>query len=146
MFKLVKILNGRINQPEPICLPVQADAANKICLFAGSFLRLDAGKLVNCKATEKPEYLCAKTMTVENGAQADAVVYPLTADMVFECPVSGDANTLVVGESYTLAQTIYDATNELSYASGVATQTEGGVVRVYQPSKDGKTIWVTISA
>lgn len=145
MFKLVKILNGRINQPEPIRLPAQAEDT-ALHLVAGSVLKLQNGKLVHCGATDKPAYLCVEDATLAPGDTRMVCVFPITADMVFEVPTA-DASALVAGERYTLALTT-GAAGQV-YASGVTATTTGGVVCVYDkvdPAGDGKRVHVTIPA
>ena len=145
MFKLVKILNGRINQPEPVCLPAEAEET-ALHLAAGSVLKLQNGKLVNCGATDKPAYLCVGDVTLVPGEARTVCVFPITPDMVLEASTE-DASVLTVGALYTLAQTTGEA--EQSYASGVTATTTGGVARVYDkvdPAGDGKRVRVTIPA
>ena len=145
MFKLVQILNGRINQPEPIRLPAEATETG-LCFVAGSMLKLANGKLVNCGPTDKPMYLCAESVELAPHAVCLLCVFPVTPDMVFETPVA-DASALVVGELYTLAQSATPSGQ--SYASGVTTTMTNGVARVYDkvdPMGDGKRVRITIPA
>jgi hypothetical protein len=145
MFKLVKILNGRINQPEPIRLPAKAEDT-ALCFEAGSVLKLAAGKLANCEATDKPAYLCAESAKLAPGDERMICVFPINADMVFEVPCA-DASALVAGGLYTLSLTASEAGHGI--ACGVTTTTAGGVARVYDkvdPAGDGKRVRVTIPA
>ena len=145
MFKLVKILNGRINQPEPIRLPAEA-ADTDLCFVAGSMLKLANGRLENCGPTDQPMYVCAESVQLAPHAVRLLCVFPITPDMVFEAPVA-DASALVVGELYTLAQSVTDAGQ--SYASGVTATKTNGVARVYDkvdPAGDGKRIRITFPA
>ncbi len=147
MFKLVKILNGRTNQGEPVRLPVASDATNSLHYSRGCLLTLKNGVLANCGATDKPMYYCIEGRTIAPAASATMWVMPLSDDMVFEAPVtySDTPNTLAVGGLYTTAQTVYDSTNNLSVASGITDVSVGGTVRVYSlPESDGDKIWVTI--
>lgn len=148
MFKLVKILNGRINQPEPMALPLTA-GATPVTVKRGSLLTVKNGVLANCAATDKPMYFCAHSTTLAAGETAEIPVFLLSPDMVFETTVaySDTPKALALGGLYTLAQTTYDSENGLSYASGMTDVSTGGVVRVFdlsRPDGDGKKIWVTI--
>ena len=145
MFKLVKILNGRINQPEPVRLPASAEET-ALYLVAGSLLKLVNGSLANCGPTDKPAYLCAESVTVAPHETCMVCVFPITPDMVLEAPTAS-ASALTVGELYTLAQSV--SADGQTYASGVTSTTANGVVRVYDkvdPAGDGKRVRVTVLA
>lgn len=118
MFKLAKILNGRINQSEPIKLKTAAGASFEY----GTALTLAAGVLVNCAATTKPLYICGEDAKADT--KTEITVYPIDANQIFEVSVSASPSSLHVGDKVTLAVTDGKAT-------GVTATTTGGVAEIF---------------
>ena len=94
MFRLVKILNGRINQGEPVKLP--STSGEKYSF--GEALVLTGGKLT--KATAAPTPICGED--VEKSTGADIVAVPVSADMIFEVAFSAAPTSVNVGDKVTL--------------------------------------------
>lgn len=116
MFRLVKILNGRINQGEPMRLPSNGGIRYTI----GEALILSSGKLTRCGATTKPTFICCEDYSTPTTDNRDILVEPVTADMIFEVPFSEDPTNITVGNKVTLdASTGKQVTATIT--SGVAT-------------------------
>lgn len=116
MFRLVKILNGRINQGEPVKLPTTAGESYSF----GEALVLNGGKLTKCSETKKPEFICCEDYDASStNKKDDILVEPVSADMIFEAPVSASPTSLVAGAKVTLDANGLGVT--ATTASGVAT-------------------------
>ena len=116
MFRLVKILNGRTNQAEPVRLPSNAGIRYTI----GEALILSAGRLTRCGATTKPTFMCCEDISTPSSGSRDVLVEPITADMIFEVPFSEDPTNLTVGSMVTLDSTTGKQITATT-SSGVAT-------------------------
>ena len=116
MFKLIKILNSGTNVPEP--RRVKNGGAS---IVAGCALNYSAGAVVSSTATSKPDCIAM----CDALAGAEAFVYDITPDMLFEVTVTADPDALAVGNALTLA---IDG-NGIAY--GVTATTSGGVATVY---------------
>ncbi len=115
MFRLVKILNGRTNQAEPVKLATTASESYSV----GEALVLSGGALTKCGATEKPTYIAAADYTAPAAEQAPLTAYPVSDGMIFECPVGAAPTSLHIGDKVTLATDGQGVT--ATTASGVAT-------------------------
>ena len=118
MFRLVKILNGRINEAEPVKIKTKSGVAYEY----GTALGLDAGVLINCTATTKPLYICGEDAKADE--KTEITVYPIDPNQIFEAPISVAPTSVVVGAKVTLALTDGKAT-------GVTATTTGGVAEVF---------------
>lgn len=118
MFRLVKILNGRINETEPVKLKTKSGVAYEY----GTALGLSAGTLINCTEKTKPLYICGEDAKADE--KAEITVYPIDPNQIFEVPVSAAPTSLVVGAKVTLALTDGKAT-------GVTATTTDGVAEVF---------------
>lgn len=98
MFRLVKILNGRINQGEPVRLPSKANEAYKF----GEALVLSGGVLTKCGETAVPTHICGEDYTAPASDNRDIVAEPVSADMIFEVPFSAAPSSVNVGDKVTL--------------------------------------------
>lgn len=119
MFRLVKILNGRTNQAEPMVLATTAQEAYVL----GEALCLKNGCLTKCESTEAPTYIAICDM------EADKVenlpVYPVSQEMIFECPIPAGASVRV-GDKVTLA----------SDGLGVTATAGGPAIILTKPDED----------
>lgn len=118
MFRLVKILNGRINEAEPVKLPASAGVAYSF----GSMLALSSGALVNCTATTKPQFLCGEDVGANE--KTEITVYPIDANQIFETKISASPASLHVGSKVTLAV-------NGTAADGVTATTTSGVAEIF---------------
>ncbi len=118
MFRLVKILNGRINESEPMKLATTASTAYSF----GSALSLSAGALVNCAATVKPQFICGEDAKADE--KTEITVYPIDANQIFETTVNASPASLGVGSKVTLAVSG-------GAAVGVTATTTGGVAEIF---------------
>lgn len=118
MFRLVKILNGRTNQAEPVKVKTSAGVAYEY----GTALCLNAGALVNCTATAKPLYICGEDAKADE--RTEITVYPIDPNQIFEVSVSASPAALAVGSKVTLALTDGRAT-------GVSATTTNGVAEIF---------------
>ena len=106
MFKLVKILGGRMNVPEIIELEAGSSTQSTETVFkAGKALMHSAstGILTAATGSASAEYICAenkKTVGVEK-----LKVYKVTPDMLFEVDVSAVPTSAVPGKHYTIDET-----------------------------------------
>lgn len=116
MFRLVKILNGRINQGEPVRLPSNPETEYS----CGEALQLSSGKLTRCSATTKPTFICCEDHSSSSTDPRDILVEPVTPEMIFEVPFSEDPEGLTVGSKVTLDVATGTAITSTT-ASGVAT-------------------------
>ena len=112
MFRLVKILNGRTNQAEPMLFATTAGESYAL----GEALCLSDGALTKCGESQAPTYIAICDMVTDTPQALP--VYPVSQGMVFECPVSGDTTALCVGDSVTLTP---DALGITATAGGKAT-------------------------
>lgn len=118
MFRLVKILNGRINQGEPVRLPSKANEAYKF----GEALVLSDGVLTKCGETAVPTHICGEDYTAPDPEKGDAraiVAEPVSADMIFEVPFSATPASVNVGDKVTLHEDGLQVTADTE--NGVAT-------------------------
>ena len=116
MFRLVKILNGRTNQGEPMYLPSNAGIKYSI----GEALIFSGGRLTKCGATTKPAFICCEDYITPTTDNRDILVEPISADMIFEVPFSVAPDGISVGSKVTIdASTGTKIT--ATTASGVAT-------------------------
>lgn len=125
MFRLVKILNGRINQGEPVRLPSKANEAYKF----GEALVLSDGVLTKCGETAVPTHICGEDYTAPDPEKGDAraiVAEPVSADMIFEVPFS-EAPDVNVGDKVKLNEDGLQVTAD----------TENGVATIFD--KNGAT-------
>ena len=112
-MRLVKIEGGRIN----VCEPQKLVAGETIT--SGQALKLDAGKLKVCTATEKPAFIALANAS----ANSEVAVGRVEPNQVYEVASPG---SVTVGVKYTLA----------SGAKGITTTTASGVAEVvYADSK-----------
>ncbi len=116
MFDLRKILNGRMNVPEPEQLPVTDGES----YFEGEALVLANGKLTKCGATSKPTHLAAKTYTAPASGGVPLPCFMIDKAMRFEVPITVSSAVPVVGSKVTLD------TDGL----GVTDTTSGGVATI----------------
>jgi hypothetical protein len=109
MFKLVKILNGRINVPEPEFLP----APSSVTVKEGMTLNVASGAFT--KTTSKPTHIAMKTQTK---ASEELPAMRVDSNMVFEVATSS-AGSIVVGSKLALGSD--SLTVGAASDSGVAT-------------------------
>ena len=112
MFRLVKILNGRTNQAEPMVMATNSGEAYEM----GEALCLSNGVLTCANKTAAPTYISICDMAADQAEKLP--VYPVSQSMVFECPVTGDTSSLTIGEKVTLAD---DGMGVTTTAGGSAT-------------------------
>ena len=98
MFRLVKILNGRITQGEPVRLPSKAKEAYS----HGEALVLSGGVLTKCGAAVTPTHICCEDYVAPESNNRDIVAEPVSADMIFEAPFSAAPTSVNVGDKVTL--------------------------------------------
>ena len=123
MFRLVKILNGRTNQGEPVRLPTTAGTSYSY----GEALVLNGGKLAKCGATAVPTHICGEDYTApEKGDTKAIIAEPVSADMIFEAPFS-EVPDVNVGDKVKLNEDGLQVTAD----------TENGVATIFD--KNGAT-------
>ena len=135
MFRLVKILNGRTNQSEPVKLKTSAGVAYEY----GSALALSSGALTNCSATTKPQYICGEDAKADE--KSEITVYPIDSNQIFETSVSASPVSLSVGSKVTLSL-------DGNSAVGVTATTTSGVAEIFDlcsASAAGDTLLVRIA-
>ena len=117
MFNLTKIVNGRINVPEPEYLPTTPSEV----YAEGEALVLSSGKLTKASGTTKPTHIAMKSYTTPATDNKDLPVARIDKNMVFEAPVtySGTPVAVVLGTKLTLATDGCGVTDVTT--SGVAT-------------------------
>ena len=98
MFRLVKILNGRTNQAEPMVMATNPGEAYEM----GEALCLANGVLTRAATSAAPTYISICDMAADKAEKLP--VYPVSQNMVFECPITGDASSLTIGNKVTLAE------------------------------------------
>lgn len=114
MFRLVKILNGRINVGETVRLPSKTSTTYQY----GQALALSGGQLVPCGASVMPTHICGEEYVAPSADPKDIVATPVSPDMIFEAPFSAAPTSVNVGDKVTLADGMkVTATKD----SGVAT-------------------------
>ena len=118
MFRLVKILNGRTNQGEPVKLPSTAGES----YHCGEALTLNAGKLTKCAASAMPDFICCEDYTAPASENRSVMAEPVSADMIFEVPVTAAPSALAPGSKVTLHTDALSVT--ATTANGVATVTD----------------------
>lgn len=118
MFDLTKIVNGRINVPEPEYLPTTASEA----YVEGEALVLSSsGKLTKASGTTKPTHIAMKSYTAPATDNKDLPVARIDKNMVFKAPVtySAEAKAIVLGTKLTVSTDGCGVTDVTT--SGVAT-------------------------
>lgn len=117
MFNLTKIVNGRINVPEPEYLPTTPSEE----YVEGEALVISSGKLTKASGTSKPTHIAMKSYTAPATDNKDLPVARIDKNMVFEAPVtySSAPVAVVLGTKLTLATDGCGVTDVT--ASGVAT-------------------------
>ena len=119
MFRLIKILNGRINQGEPVRLPSKA----KEKYTYGEALVLADGVLTKCGETVMPTHICAEDYEAPENGNRDIVAEPVSSEMIFEAPLSASPSSdLVVGSLVKLHTDGLQVT---------ADTTDGGVAKIF---------------
>ena len=110
MFDLKKILNGRMNVPEP---EIHIAGENAV-ITPGMALTLSGGELSKCAATVKPTHI-----SIGNGKAGDRVaVYSVGSDMIFETGIPEGDFDAKAGDKVTLDGSGLGVTNTTT--SGVA--------------------------
>lgn len=101
MFNLRKIINGRMNVPEPEFLPVKANET----YIEGEALVLAAGKLTKATGTTKPVFIAAMNYVAPSTDAINLPCYRVEKNMVFEVPVTFSATPkdLVIGSKVTVS-------------------------------------------
>lgn len=96
MFKLIKINNSRCNCPEFIKMDcIDAD----LPLVSGAMVsRLDHSLST---ATEKSAFVL--TRSYDSNKDVEAVLYPVTADMIFRTFILGETDVVATGMSISMA-------------------------------------------
>lgn len=115
MFRLVKIKNGRCNQPEPEKLGATASETYTL----GEALVLSGGAVTKCGVTAKPTYIAGEDYTAPESGARRVTVYPVSADMIFEAPLTAAPTALTDGSAVTLSADGLGVT--ATTTSGVAT-------------------------
>lgn len=117
MFNLIKIVNGRINVPEPEYLPTTASET----YTEGEALVLSSGKLTKASGTTKPTHIALKSYVAPATGNKELPVARIDKNMVFKAPVtySETAVAVVLGSKLTLATNGLGVTDVTT--SGVAT-------------------------
>lgn len=118
MFRLVKILNGRINQGEVVRVP--SNPGIKYSL--GEALVLSSGKATRCGATTKPTFICCEDYTTPAADPRDILVEPISPDMIFEAPICDAPDGLAIGSKVTL---------DTSTGMGITATTASGVATIF---------------
>ena len=118
MFRLVKILNGRINQSEPVRLKTTSGVSYEY----GTALTLSDGALTNCTSTSKPQYICGEDAKADE--KTEIVVYPIDSNQIFETTVSASPSSLNGGSKVTLSL-------DGNFAVGVSATTTGGIAEIF---------------
>lgn len=127
MFKLNKIINGRMNVPEMEYLPVTASET----FTEGEALILSGGKLTKASGTTKPTYIAAKSYVAPATGAEKLPCFRVARDMVFTAPVtfSSTAVAIVLGSKVTID----------SDGLGVTDVTTSGVATVVDTLSAGST-------
>jgi hypothetical protein len=101
MFYLKKIINGRMNVPEPEYLPTTPSTNYS----EGMALVLSGGKLVKATGTSKPTHIAMKTYSAPATGNKELPVMRVEKNMVFSAPVtfSTTAVPIVLGSKLTIA-------------------------------------------
>lgn len=99
MFRLVKIRNGRCNQPEPQKLGVIASETYTL----GEALVLSGGALTKCGATAKPTYIAGEDYVAPESGARRITAYPVSGEMIFETVFTAAPTSLTDGSVVTLS-------------------------------------------
>lgn len=120
MFNLIKIVNGRINVPEPEYLPTTASEVYS----EGEALVISSGKLTKASGTTKPTHISLKDYAAPAADSAELPVARIDGNMIFEAPVtySAEAKAIALGAKLTLATDGCGVTDVIT--GGVATVTD----------------------
>lgn len=133
MFKLIKIISSGSNTPDPCRMLTSSGISYK----AGTALKLSSGRLANATATDKPEFIAVESAAA--GEKTTLVCYPVSADMLFEVPISGMPAMVKAGTKVTLS---VDADG---YADKVSNSATDGVATIFdmrEATKSGDSIIV----
>ena len=94
MFKLVKIEGSGTNQPEPIRLPVSPETTLK----NGCAYILGNERINNCGMNQMPTHIAIES--AKAGEKSTALFFRILDNMIFEVPVYGDPNNLVLNYKF----------------------------------------------
>ena len=132
MFNLRKIVNGRMNVPEPEYLPTTPSEV----YAEGEALVLSAGKLTTATGTTKPTHIALKSYNAPATDNKELPVARIEKNMVFEVPVnySGTPAAIVLGTKLTVA----------TDGCGVTDVTTNGVATVVDTLNANKTAGDTV--
>lgn len=127
MFDLRKIINGRMNVPEPDFLPTTPSEV----YAEGEALVLSGGKLTKASGTSKPTHIAAKSYTAPTSNTDKLPCYKVDRNMIFETPVTFSSTpvALTIGSKVTVA----------TDGMGVTDVTTSGVVTVVDTLAADKT-------
>lgn len=127
MFNLIKIVNGRINVPEPEYLPTTASEVYS----EGEALVISSGKLTKASATTRPTHIAMKDYAAPAADSIELPVARIDNNMIFEAPVtySAEAKAIALGTKLTLA----------TDGCGVTDVITGGVATVVDTMNANKT-------
>lgn len=108
MFQLKKIINGRMNVPEPEYLPTKASTTYK----EGQGLVLSSGKLVAASGTTKPTHISMKNYVAPATDNKDLPVMRIERNMVFLVEgVTGTIGAKVTVDGITDVATVVETPN-----------------------------------
>ena len=106
MFRLVKILNGRINQGEPMKLPATSGTEY---VYGMALVLTESGTLAKCGEAVTPTHICCEDHTA-SGSDDRITVEPVSADMIFEttfstAPAATGAKVKLAGDGLQVTST-----------------------------------------
>jgi hypothetical protein len=104
MFILKKIVNGRMNVPEPEYLPTKASTS----YTEGQALVLSSGKLVAASGTTKPTHISMKNYTAPATGNLDLPVMRIERNMVFLVEGTGTVGSKLTVDGCTDVATIVE--------------------------------------
>ncbi len=105
MFKIVKILGGRMNVPETIKLEAGSSTASTVTEFKdGQALTFSSGLLAPASGSATVDFVCAENKKITGSGKLQ--VYKVTPDMIFEVETSAvPSGGVVPGTHYTVDTT-----------------------------------------
>lgn len=94
MFRLKKIIGGRINQAEPEKIDTVASNAYS---YGQALTKGTGGGYVKCTDDSKPEYISLETYTAPASGNRQILAYRILPSMIFEVEITGKVSTVKQG-------------------------------------------------
>ena len=144
MFKIVKILGGRMNVPETIKLEAGSSTASTVTEFKdGQALSFSSGLLAPASGSATVDFVCAENKKITGSGKLQ--VHKVTPDMIFEVETSAVPSGGVVPGTHYTVDTTGTAVTVATTASSVTNPYGARVIDKQGASAAGDKVLVTLA-